>query len=145
MIVKKCLECLMDFKSYPSRNRLHCSRRCGNKNKKGTFVNGHKWVGKLRVEKRQHSYGYVEIYAPEHPYRSVRNGVLEHRLVMEKYLGRYLNQKEVVHHINGVRNDNRIENLMLFSNNSEHIKYEYQTNEVFRSQMVKNQFKSKLV
>ena len=42
-------------------------------------------------------------------------------------LMRYLTQSEVVHHINGVRSDNREENLMLFPNDSEHIKWEHKT------------------
>lgn len=53
------------------------------------------------------------------------NGYIqESRLVMEQFLGRKLVPKiEVVHHINGLIDDNRIENLMLFNSNSEHIKY----------------------
>lgn len=68
--------------------------------------------------------GYILIYAPWHPYKAMRSYVREHRLVMEAYIGRYLTVEEVVHHIDGNKQNNHITNLMLFKNHSEHKKYE---------------------
>ena len=59
-------------------------------------------------------------------YRGLRHdgrNVLEHRLIMEREIGRPLRPEEVVHHINHDTLDNRIENLRLYANRSEHFRH----------------------
>ena len=65
---------------------------------------------------------YVQIYSPKHPFCDHYGYVMEHRLIMEGYLNRYLEPSEEIHHKNGVTYDNRIENLQLFSNHSNHMR-----------------------
>lgn len=61
--------------------------------------------------------GYVHVYVPDNsPFAEMRNRnhVLEHRLVMAKHHGRPLSSDERVHHKNGIKDDNRIENLEIW-------------------------------
>ena len=58
--------------------------------------------------------GYVKVHRPGHPMASHDGYVLEHRLIMEQMIGRCLTPRENVHHINGIRDDNRPNNLELW-------------------------------
>jgi len=69
------------------------------------------WKGGRRKLKQ----GYIYIYSPDHPNATKRGYVMEHRMVMEKEIGRYLKPNELVHHKNGIKDDNRIENLELMT------------------------------
>ena len=68
---------------------------------------------------KPHASGYIRVYVPDHPRASSDGYVFEHTVVMERAIGRYLNQDEVVHHINRIKSDNRLENLVLM-NRHEH-------------------------
>ena len=74
------------------------------------------WRGGKRLDKS----GYYLIHSPNHPLADGDGYVREHRLVIEKTIGRYLTLKEVVHHVNQLKSDNRPENLQLLSGEAEH-------------------------
>jgi hypothetical protein len=69
---------------------------------------------------RKWGQGYIVEEAPNHPACNIDGFVLQHRLVMESHLGRYLSSKEIVHHIDEDKTNNAIDNLMLFPNPAAH-------------------------
>jgi len=86
--------------------------RTANNNGKGEGNNN--WKGG-KIWMKPSGYAMVRIYPEDffYPMRTSDGYVLEHRLVMAKYLGRNLQKWELVHHKNGKRDDNRLENLEL--------------------------------
>lgn len=68
--------------------------------------------------------GYVQIWNPSHPNATKDGYVNEHRLVMESHLGHYLRKNEVVHHIDKNKENNKLENLILFESNAKHLAYD---------------------
>lgn len=79
---------------------------------------------KRKKRSRYTHKGYEFKYVPSHPNANSVGYVREHRLVMEKIIGRFLTKEEVIHHIDGNKKNNTPENLMLFENNSKHLLYE---------------------
>ena len=77
-----------------------------------------------RGGKYLNSYGYVNVWSIKHPFCPLTGYMREHRLILEKYLGRYLDPKEVVHHIDKNTSNNKLKNLMLFKNNKSHLSFE---------------------
>lgn len=75
-----------------------------------------KYSKQWRGGKGKTSCGYVKIYMPNHP-NARKQYVLEHIYVMSEHIGRPIIKGETVHHKNGIRHDNRIENLELWSSN----------------------------
>lgn len=121
-IEKICLQCNEKFiiPFYKSQ-QIYCSVKCRNISYIGKFCgkNGHTWKGGRIIDQ----YGYICIAKPKHPYCDGKGYIREHRLVMEKHLGRYLTKKEVVHHLDFNKANNKIENLHLFTDIGKHHSY----------------------
>ena len=86
---------------------------------KSTYVGvrNHAWKGGKKIM----NGGYMGIRNQEHP-RNINGYVYEHILIMERFLGRPLkwydfndSRNEIVHHKNGIKNDNKLENLQLMT------------------------------
>jgi len=112
----KCVVCDKMFLQTRLNNTMYCNHLCkklaASRKFKGLPINGPK--------KHIKGSGYItsngyKIISKNHPNASVRGQILEHKLIMSNHLGRPLGEKETVHHKNGIRNDNRIENLELWS------------------------------
>ena len=130
-ILSKCLcDCGQTTEAATDKLRAGQKRSCGC-SRLGNYpvMYGDKnpaWRGGRRISRQ----GYVDIKMRSHPRANYEGYVLEHRLVMEEKLGRYLTPKEVVHHIDGNRVNNTPENLHLFPNGSAHVRWHRRLNEI---------------
>lgn len=99
-------------KSYRKGFRLseETKKKIGDANR-GKLKNPSQYGG----HRKKRTDGYISVYSPNHPMATKDGYVMEHILVMEKSIGRYINRDEVVHHKNHKRDDNRLENLELMT------------------------------
>ncbi len=95
----------------------------GSRNKMPKGKRHHNWKGGIK----KHSAGYIEIRVYSEHLRKDKSGyVKEHILIMEKHLGRFIKLGEVIHHLDGNKHNNKIENLILCKGHSEHRKIHFE-------------------
>ena len=96
---------------------------------------------RLRIKDKS---GYILIYAPFNPFS--KNGyVLEHRIEVEKRINRLLLPTETIHHINGKKDDNRIDNLFLFRTQAEHKSFENKVKQFGFTQPILTKIKNRWI
>lgn len=96
------------------------SKRKLSETRKKLHLQSPNWKGGKRTGRTDE---YIQIYKPDHPHCTKEGYIMEHRLVMEEKLGRYLTENEEVHHKNGTRNDNVPDNLELMESKAAHMRH----------------------
>lgn len=105
-----CRTCGTDISDVGRRSRKFCSVACRAK-WQSAEVRGENHPNFIGVIAYGRNGAYRARLSPDHPYADSKGYIMEHRLVMEAELGRFLTRDEVVHHINEIPTDNRPENL----------------------------------
>jgi len=129
---KKCLSILRS-NNWKNNNPAKLSEVRNILKIKQTGKNNNQWNGgKVKVyshASQNKTNHYIKVKMSTHPFSDIQGYIMQHRLVMEAYIGRYLNKEEIIHHINGNKSDNRIENLLI-TNNHEHLQYHSQLRKI---------------
>jgi len=95
---KQCVVCGTELPHKRHQNQKYCSASCMSVARCGRITDKH---------------GYIQIKDPDKKWGKNSAYIPEHRYVMEQHLGRKLEPFEQVHHINGVKTDNRLDNLSI--------------------------------
>lgn len=141
MVKLVCPQCGKTFEKYAHEHRvirgqaIYCSRECYRewykcKNTRVCLMCGKQYISsrasrkvcstecahKYRSACAEHKVYMENGYLVEHHKGYNKKGnAKQHRMIVEEYIGRKLEPYEVVHHINGVKTDNRIENLQVMT------------------------------
>lgn len=157
MLVKNCPNCDGEYKTYRSINKKYCSPECLDMYRKnaqyekyktncilcdkeflpsrpaeGAMYCSYKCRGISDRKDRVYRAGYWCVLVADHPCSTAQGYVRIHRLKMEKKIGRYLREDEVVHHIDENKGNNNIDNLQLMTI-SEHNRHHAIKNDLCRS------------
>jgi len=132
-IEDRCSQCGEKYFRTRTKKYSFCSSKCYNLDyriKKPEIYEKHKKLSMERqkarrttpVRKKSRSgtghitkQGYVKLCLIDHPFAKKKGHIFQHVIVMSDHLGRALFKGETVHHKNGIRDDNRIENLELWN------------------------------
>jgi len=101
-----------------------CSTKCKTLNLQDTRDGG-TFTKKIDIPGHSLNSGYIFVMSKDHPHRNRDGYVRQHRLVMEEHLGRYLDKNEIVHHIDGNKLNNSLDNLEVITR-VEHARSHYE-------------------